>query len=199
MLARDSETGEDAVVYQAMYPPFYIWVRPLALFLGELTPEQALESNQKFRFVKTVPDEQAAAFSGVSERGESAGGSNREGGAGTAAERETKGAENLSLGAGTDLKEIYLSGQPGKYLSSRMAPEEIAQRGLMELLDAGTYREKRQIYTGLRQYLDKRLLSNIAVALDIVLEEGSLEEQYETILRCMETFEKYEVGGRLRR
>lgn len=50
---------------------------------------------------------------------------------------------------------------------------------------------------GLKQYIDKRMLNNIAVAFDIVLEEGDIEEQYDSVMRCMEAFARYE-GGRLR-
>ena len=89
------------------------------------------------------------------------------------------------------------SGQPERYLQGKMSEEDIAQRGLLLLLDAPTFREKRQIFIGLKQYLDERMLNNIAVALDIVLEDGSMEEQYESIMRCLEAFEHYE-GGRLR-
>jgi len=75
--------------------------------------------------------------------------------------------------------------------------EQVAERGFVELLDAETFREKRQIFLGLRNYLTPLLISNIAVAMDIVLEEGDQEEQYESVLRCLNAFEHYE-GGRLR-
>ena len=95
------------------------------------------------------------------------------------------------------MKRILLNGQAEKLLSSRMTDEEIANRGFLILLDAPNFREKRQILAGMKPYLKQIHLNNIAVALDIVLEEGSTEEHYDTILHCLETFEKYE-GGRLR-
>ena len=50
---------------------------------------------------------------------------------------------------------------------------------------------------GLKQYLDKRLLHNIAASMDIVLEEGDLDSQYDSLLHCLDTMEHFE-GGRLR-
>ncbi len=35
--------------------------------------------------------------------------------------------------------------------------------------------------------------NNIAVALDIVLEDGDEEEQYDSVLHCLQTFEHYET------
>lgn len=97
----------------------------------------------------------------------------------------------------TQLIRALESGQPERYLAGKITEKEIAERGFMEILDAPTFHEKRQLMIGLKQYLDKRLLNNIAVSLDIVLEEGELEEQYESVLHCIETMERYE-GGRLR-
>jgi hypothetical protein len=67
----------------------------------------------------------------------------------------------------------------------------------MQLLDAETFHEKKEIFLGLKQYMDSHMLNNIAVALDIALEEGDVETQFESVMRCMEAFERYE-GGRLR-
>ena len=94
-------------------------------------------------------------------------------------------------------RKALISGQPERYLKDMMTDEQVAERGFVELLDAETFREKRQIFLGLRNYLTPLLISNIAVAMDIVLEEGDQEEQYESVLRCLNAFEHYE-GGRLR-
>ena len=38
-LAKDSETLEDMVVYQALYGEYGIWVRPLSMFLEQIERE----------------------------------------------------------------------------------------------------------------------------------------------------------------
>ena len=90
-------------------------------------------------------------------------------------------------------KEALLNGTIDRKISGSMPDSEIAEKGFMELLDANNYHEKYIIFTSLRKYLDKRLLSNIAVALDIVLEAWDEEEQYDSILHCLQTFEHYET------
>ncbi len=90
-------------------------------------------------------------------------------------------------------KEALLNGALDRKIAGKIPDSEIAEKGFMELLDARTYHEKYIIFTSLRKYLDKRLLNNIAVALDIVLEDGDEEEQYDSVLHCLQTFEHYET------
>ncbi len=50
--ARHTETDEELVVYEALYPPFGIWCRPRAMFEGEVDREKHPEIRQRWRFEK---------------------------------------------------------------------------------------------------------------------------------------------------
>ncbi len=48
--ARHTETDEDFVVYEALYPPFGTWVRPAALFFSEVDHERYPQAAARWRF-----------------------------------------------------------------------------------------------------------------------------------------------------
>lgn len=176
MLAYDSENCNPVVVYQAMYPPYQCWVRELEEFMSVVDSDKYPDAGQKYRFEKVeiecLGQETIFPKEVISEK----------------EEVSSKEVTCPEKGTATSDKKDNQTKEPAS---------EIAMKGFLKLLDAPTFHEKRQIFVGLRQYLDKHMLSNIAVALDIALEEGTQEQQYDSILKCLETFEHYE-GGRLR-
>lgn len=200
MLAKDSETGAVQVVYQAMYPPFQYWIRPLDMFLAPVDSAKYPDMAGKRRFEKVTSEElreiSASSLPVTSEEGKSTAFH-------TADELDMPEETSVYVRKDADavddetLLRALRSGQPDRYLKGCMTEQEIAERGYMKVLDAETYYEKRQLMIGMKPYLDKRLLHNIAASLDIVLEEGSLDSQYDSLLRCLDTMEHFE-GGRLR-
>ena len=172
-IANNYNDKEKNIVYQNMLPPFDIWTEPLNSFMDK-TDNNGL---QIYKFEET--------------------------GAGDIPPGMNLPVNNMNIPSSTTkesaaitgsmFKEALLNGAIDRKIAGKMPDSEIAEKGFMELLDARTYHEKYIIFTSLRKYLDKRLLNNIAVALDIVLEDGDEEEQYDSLLHCLQTFEHYET------
>lgn len=199
-VARQEGSAQELAVYQEMHAPFTVWAKSLSAF--EATYHKMAEVLEE----KRAPQERVTEVSAqdLSQENKSEASENQR----APQERtvEASGAksalqESVSAG-GADVSEEELrmaleKGQPEKYLSGRITETEIARRGMLQILDAESFREKRQLLVGLRPYIDKLLLHNIAAALDVVLEEGTLDDQFESLLHCVDAHARYE-GGRLR-
>ena len=63
----------------------------------------------------------------------------------------------------------------------------------MAFFDARTMQEKYEILLDMREGITDRLINNMAVVLDVVIEEGPLDQRYEELKNCVRTFQRYEV------
>lgn len=50
--AEHTETSEDIVVYEAMYPPFKVCARPKEMFLSPVDRSKYPDAKQEYRFIK---------------------------------------------------------------------------------------------------------------------------------------------------
>lgn len=157
------------VIYQKMFPPFDIWAEPLESFMQKID-NTICGQNYQFEQIEVNTKDKELHKDIVND--------------------EAIKREEISDSV---FKEALLNGSLDRKIVGKIPDSEIAQRGFMELLDADTYHDKYIIFSALRNYLNSRLLNNIAVSLDIVLEDGEEEEQYESIRRCLQTFERYET------
>lgn len=168
-LARDSETGEKVVVYQAMYDTFEIYVRPLSMFMEEVDHDKYPEVKQKYRF-ELLQDVDGTVDSYEVQPG-----------------RQPVDAEETR---------IHQELQPDTRVEE---PEEQINIDplVLEFLDASSYEQRVNILTSLRNRITDEMINTMAVAVDLEIKEGSVEDRYEELRNCLLTFEKYE-GNRLR-
>ena len=184
-LAENSEDNTPMVVYQAMYAPFKIWVRPLSTFLEKLDKEKYPDAAQEYRFERIILDDRQnteAVEPDIVQSEKSA------------AVTNTIHPEEVITVSDEEITDALLSGQVERKLSGKISDNQLAAKGLMIFLDAENYHDKRHIFSSLEPYLNDTMLNNIAVTLDLVLDEGSPEQHFDTILNCLETHEHYECN-----
>ena len=77
-------------------------------------------------------------------------------------------------------------------------PDQSINPYLETFLDAASYEEKLDKFLLMRGKVDEKVLSDVAMSLDLELTSDSVDEMYAEILKCLKTMEKYECN-RLRR
>ncbi len=172
-IATDSEDGTRKVVYQALYEPFGIFVRDLELFMGPVDHAKYPDAKQGNRFELITGRTLAVPMQRVENKSKS--------------ESDTE-----TIKVNTDRQETAV--QEGNAAIARQASEEALDPQLLKFLDADTYEEKLNILVSMHDRINQDMINTMAMALDIEVAPGALEERYEQIKNCILTFEKYECN-----
>lgn len=178
-IAEHSETGEQLVIYQALYGDFRTYARPLAMFTGEVDREKYPEVTQRFRFELqgAEADRQARETDAVS-------------GAQTEAAQATSPVSPAAAtqATSTGTQPVAVTVQP-------VEDEEPALDPLvLEFLDADSYEEKLNILAGLHHRITNEMITTMAISCDIEVNDGELEDRYEELKNCLLTMEKFECN-----
>ena len=170
-LATHTETGEQLVIYQALYGEFQVFARPLSMFLEKVDAKKYPDAAGKDRFMRIPMAEAAAVPQPVPAPSENPVEPR------PAAMPSESTVESRAVAA-----------------SSENSVEPQPDPGLLAFLDADSYEEKLEVFASLEGKVDLHMLNAIATSLDLELSEGSLEEQYDTLKSCLMTLERYECN-----
>lgn len=173
-IAQHSETGEQLVIYQALYGDFKTYARPLAMFTSEVDKVKYPEVQQRFRFELqgADTDRQTRETDATS-------------GAQDAAAWAVPTATAQDAAAQTEATAVHIE----------TAEEEPALDPLvLEFLDADSYEQRLNILAGLHHRITNEMITTMAIACDVEVNDGELEERYEELKNCLLTMEKFECN-----
>ncbi len=177
-VAEHTETGEQLVIYQAMYGDFKIYARPLDMFVGLVDRDKYPDADQVFRFQLQGPEagrQRASEDRGAmteSETGEPPAVSN------VSAETEREKALTAGLAAPKDEPE----------------PEEPGIDPLvLEFLDARTYEERLNVLAALHHRITNEMITTMALGCDIEVEGDDVEQRYEELKQCLIMKDRFEI------
>jgi len=165
-IAVHSETKEELVIYQALYEDFAVYATPLAMFVSEVDHKKYPDVQQKYRFEKA----ECATKVDHSE------------------EEKPSGTRNLFIEVSKE--PTFASNQ--KVERENVLPDKT--KILLEFLDCESYDKKLEYLRDTKKYMDDKMINDISFALDIVIEEGELEERIRSLENCLKTFRKYECN-----
>lgn len=65
---------------------------------------------------------------------------------------------------------------------------------ILAFLDAETYAEKLNILAGMHHRITDDMITTMAIASDVEIEEGDLENRYTQLKNCLQTLDRYEIS-----
>ena len=206
-IAEHSETGEQLVIYQALYGDFKTYARPLAMFTGEVDRKKYPEVTQRFRFELqgAEADRQIRETDAVS------------GGQPVATatapqpvEAQTtpivaQATSTVAQIAATQETSTVSTTATVRVASTATQPEAAPVRPaedeepaldplVLEFLDADSYEQKLNILAGLHHRITNDMITTMAISCDIEVNDGETEERYEELKNCLLTMEKFECN-----
>lgn len=190
-IAEHSETGEQLVIYQALYGDFKTYARPLVMFTGEVDRQRYPEVTQRFRFELQ----------------------------GTDADRQIRETEAAGVEHPVSAQTTVTASQPAAAQAMPIVAQNIAAQAtataaqttiapvspaedeepaldplVLEFLDADSYEEKLNILAGLHHRITNEMITTMAISCDIEVNDGEPEERYEELKNCLLTMEKFECN-----
>lgn len=183
-VAEHSETGEQLVIYQALYGTFQIYARPLDSFVSAVDKEKYPDATQNLRFelymlqtesdkvtqtVKAEPDEAVQVVAPV-------------------AKSEPMNAQPAMTESVDAAKSVEQQAQAKEQEEPQIDPI------VLQFLEAESYEERLNILVGFKHRITDEMITTMAVASDVEVPEGSLEERFLELKNCLSTLDKYECS-----
>lgn len=190
-IAKHSETREDLVIYQALYGDFGVYARPLDMFLSEVDREKYPDVSQTYRFEKVEKPGVSVIANGIANEANSLMESNQL-------------SDSSKLGTDKELvqengKEKQVASVEGVKTGNEKADTSITEAFMLDeeverFLDADTYKEKLDILMSLQNHITDKQLHDMAITLDITIDEGTVDDKFQNLVQCLRTMARFEIG-----
>lgn len=177
-VAKHSETQEDYVVYQALYGDLGVWVRPYEMFVSEVDREKYPDVTAKYRFelLRTMVNGGAEVKTVTTQPAES--------------------SQSVESVQSAELSQPAESLQPAETSQSEVFSEEKVDQRLLDFLELDTVQQKIDYLTFNQKNIDDRLIDDIAVAMDLVIEKGPIDARFLSLKKSLMFKAKYECARR---
>lgn len=203
-IAKDSEDGHLIVVYQALYGSYEIYARDLVQFMSPVDRIKYPEAEAQYRFTKvdsaqpTVNDKNGHSYSQTDTKTDTGNSDSRSNFQMDTGHFESKSEVNVNA--------EYQSSQSVEKTDAGHQDEQSDAKSdagyqmdpqVEAFLDADSYEEKLNILAGLHRRITDDMLKIMALTMDIELNPGSTQEQYDELKNCLLTRNKFEADRRI--
>ena len=179
-IARHSETGEELVVYQALYGDYKVYCRPLDMFTSEVDRVKYPEASQKMRFELVTEFEAPKATKAKAEP---------ETVKTLQPEKTTNEVTNDNV-VTPQRDEVY--DNTGKSLEEEAEVLNLHPL-VVKFLDAGETAERLSILSQMSQIITNDMIDIMSMAIDVQIDEGDVYQRFDDLKTCLVMKQRYEA------
>jgi hypothetical protein len=204
-IARDADTGEEYVIYQALYGEFTVYSRPLSEFVSEVDHEKYPNADQRMRFELFTPghDDTADTMDHVEEK--KAAPVKKEEAKAVVPEKKEEPEKKSLIDWGKkeepEKKSNVVTPDEGAVNSNymnRTIEEEAEDFGMNPLvvrfLDADTCAARLEVLNLLRPVVTNEMIDVMAMAIDTEIPGDDPDERCAELRECLLTKQRFEVS-----
>lgn len=172
-LARKEDTGEQLVIYQALYPPYQTYARSLESFTSEVDHEKYPDAQQRYRFelVAGRDENQQNVPSDMEGTGSEADGTDEN------PQDESTGQEAAEADDTSD----------------RILPADNTAKLIEEFLDCDSAAERMELLRSMRPQLTDRMVDTMAMGAGFDVAQGPLDARIDDLMNCLQTVARFET------
>lgn len=203
-IAKDSEDGHLIVIYQALYGSYEIYARDLVQFMSPVDRIKYPEAEAQYRFTKvdsaqpTVNDKNGHSYSQSDTKTDTGNSDSRSNSQMDTGHFESKSDVNVKVEYQSSQSDEKTNAGHQDEQSDVKADADYQMDPQVEaFLDADSYEEKLNILAGLHRRITDDMLKIMALTMDIELNPGSTQEQYDELKNCLLTRNKFEADRRI--
>lgn len=166
-IAEDSEDGRAMVVYQALYGAFKVYVRPLEMFVSKVDKVKYPDVVQEYRFERVqMAEGQQEQDKELSE--------------------SISGHEDLAGEFVENIQEELMQKEP-------VHKESTLDPLVWDFLDADSHEKRLNILAALHHRITDDMITTMAVACDVEVPDGDVEERYSQLKNCLIMLDRFEI------
>lgn len=188
-VATQSETKEKLVIYQALYGDFSFYARPYDMFISEVDHNKYPEVKYKYRFSLVLQENKNLSI-GKKEV--------------SIDKREVPiDKREVSIDKNEvpiEKKEVSID-KKGVSIDKKEEEQNKSYEYMIKFLDENDLEKKLLILDEMKSFITDGMIDNIAASLDIVIDDGELDQRFMELKYAIHTKAKYEserISNRLR-
>lgn len=190
-IAQHSETGEELVVYQALYGDFKVYCRPLDMFTSKVDRVKYPDVAQEYRFelVSSLPekDDKISQENDLSSVKKS-----------STVDRVAEVSQAVRQPDISKTASVDSISDDMVYDNTDKSIEEEAETLnlhplVIKFLDAGETADRLSILSQMSQIITNDMIDIMAMAIDVQIDEGDVYQRFDDLKACLVMKQRYEA------